>query len=187
MTDIISLTDFLKGNKIINRAAVTGAGPSLDKHHEEIRRFPVTIGVNYTYKLHPCDFLFVSHGILLFNFFKGIEAMPKNTTVVYPDKMIDFMFRGPKAPPTPGIRYRPYKDLYVGTSTIIPAIHFGCLIADRVTVYGMDLCFTGGNQYAKDYPTKQQSQKIFDEWAEVVTRQLAHMKNHMDLIFLVKS
>lgn len=159
----------------MSRVAVCGAGPSLEQFKPD--DYDMVIGVNYVYKLVPVDYLVVTHFMLLLDIFKGVEKLPEGTTLVYSEFASDWVFMGSANPPCEGIMFREYLDLCCGTSTIIPAIDLATRMSNEIHLYGVDLCQPGGIQYANGYQTtKTQEPDFFEDWARLVSRQIAGLQ-----------
>jgi len=157
---------------VFDRVAVLGAGPSLKKNIKTINDYPCTVGVNYLYRIIPVTYNVVTHFQLIFDLWRGTDTLPEKTTLLYSQRSSDWMFQGGGNPPADGVMFREYVDLVCGASTIIPALHFASMIGMQVDVYGVDLRQIAGKQYTPGYPTQQQEPVVFNEWAELVRKQI---------------
>lgn len=157
---------------IFDRVAVLGAGPTLKNNIKKIQDYQCTVGVNYLYKIIPVTYNVVTHFQLIFDLWRGIDILPEKTTLLYSQRSSDWMFQGGMNPPAEGIIFNEYVDLICGASTIIPALHFASMMGMQVDVYGVDLQQVGGRQYIDGYKTKQQDPVVFNEWAELVRKQI---------------
>jgi hypothetical protein len=174
---VTTYKQFIKTKERFPMVAVVGAGPSLDQSKVALRLYPVVIGVNYIYDIVKLDYLVVTHFMLLLNLSQKKEALPDGTTLVYSEYASDWMYMGSRNPQNEGIRFREYRDLQCGISTIIPAIDMACQLSHNVHLFGVDLKKTEGRQYCEGYRTKQtQDDAFFADWSRVVGCQIEALR-----------
>lgn len=154
--------------------AVVGAGPSLDQTKHKLKDYDLVIGVNFTYQLVQLDYCLIAHFMPLLDIFKGAEK--PECEIIYSNHAIDWMFAGAENPDVKGIRFQEYRDIYCGTSTIIPAIDLACMLSREVHLFGVDLCKSNGVQYTQGYPSRTHDDKVFSEWARIVEDQIAGLQ-----------
>lgn len=159
---------------------VLGAGPSMDKYQPDhfTQNYVTQIGVNWTYEIFRCSYTVATHFVVVKEFAdrQKIEGSHESkTTLVYSRQTSDIqcMANNPKAD---GIVFDAYRDLWLGSSTVITAIHFASFFSREIHLYGIDLERANDEQmYCKGYRQENGNKPTndhFDDWAKVIKLQI---------------
>ena len=150
------------------RVHVLGAGPSMNDYSDTGE---FTITVNWGYQLFRSDMNVATHFKVVHHAWSTRDC----PMLVYSRQTSDI---GGMAnnPPAPGIRFEADEDVWVGSSTIISAIHIASMISRNVYLFGVDLRRADETKmYCDGYRQEsgaKPSNEHFDDWARVIERQV---------------
>jgi len=157
----------------LDRVRVLGAGPSME-HYQDDGSF--SIGVNWVYQRFRVDLNVATHFVVVHHVWENNDC----PGLIYSRQTSDVggTANNPKAP---GIVFDAYRDLWIGSSTIITALHLAGKIAKNVDLFGCDLALSeDGRMYVPGYLQENRakpSNEHFASWAKVIELQIEGIVN----------